>query len=47
MSQKTERKCDMIWLKYTRVTVPERKGCRAVCNACRKEMEGQIQRMNI
>ncbi|XP_065668004.1 uncharacterized protein LOC136088247 [Hydra vulgaris] len=46
MSQKTGRKCDMIWLKYTRVTVPDRKGCRAVCNACRKEMEGQIQRMH-
>ncbi|XP_065671836.1 uncharacterized protein LOC136089704 [Hydra vulgaris] len=46
MSQKTGRKCDMICLKYIRVTVPERKGCRAVCNACRKEMKGQIQRMH-
>ncbi|XP_047130655.2 uncharacterized protein LOC124810222 [Hydra vulgaris] len=46
MSPKNGHKCDMIWLKYTQVIVPERKGCRAVCNACRKEMEGQIQRMH-
>lgn len=39
------RKCDAIWYSFTKITTPDRKGCRAKCIECGIEMEGLVNRL--
>lgn len=39
------RKGDLSWLYFDKVKNDKRKGCRAKCKRCHKEMEGQVGRM--
>lgn len=41
----TGRRKDMVWLNFEEVKSDIRKGCRAKCKKCKKEMEGQVIRM--
>ena len=43
----TGRKNDPIWNDYDKVFLPNRKGCKARCKSCFKEMEGQVSRMKV
>lgn len=44
MSSSGRRK-DLVWLYFNEVKNDNRKGCRAKCKKCNKEMEGQVARM--
>lgn len=39
------RRKDLVWLYFNEVKNDKRKGCRARCKNCNKEMEGQVARM--
>ena len=39
------RKQDIIWLNFDRVVVPGKKGYRAKCKKCAKEMQGLVVRL--
>lgn len=39
------RRKDLVWLHFDEVKNNQRKGCRAKCKKCKKEMEGQVARM--
>lgn len=41
----TGRKRDSVWLSFDTVTNVDRKGVRAKCKQCLKEIEGQVSRM--
>lgn len=41
----TGRRSDAVWSSFTEVKIEGRKGKRAKCKLCGKEMEGQVARM--
>lgn len=43
----TGRKSDPIWKFFEKKVIPERKGCRAICQLYKQSMEGQIKRMQV
>lgn len=43
----TGRKRDIVWLSFDEIKNESRKGIRAKCKLCDKELEGQVSRMKI
>lgn len=39
------RKRDVVWLSFNEIKLESRKGIRAECKSCKKELEGQVVRM--